>query len=62
MNISDLLEEQGRLRYNEIAIISSKVKCTFGELLKASQEGAVFFVLTTNKKRRFRVGFCADVH
>lgn len=57
MNISDLLEEQGRLRYNEIAIISSKGKCTFGELLKASQEGAVFLSSLQIKKGDFVLVF-----
>lgn len=57
MNITELLEEQGRLRENELAIISAKGTCTFGELLKASQEGAAFLTSLHIKKGDFVLVF-----
>lgn len=57
MNISDLLEEQARLRNKEVAIISAKESCTFGELLKASQEGAAFLSSLQIKKGDFVLVF-----
>lgn len=50
MNINNLLEKQGQLRSQELAIITANGTQTFGELLQASQQGASFLSSLQIKK------------